>query len=444
MEEIQAAQTIPSHHTQRDTLLNGFSTPRRQVVRAQDLAPRIVPQGQSQIDRHTPFPIAILFAPLSLFFRLLAGSFRLVLRLFPFLSRVISPSSRRFRREHDTRSFSGQASIPQESALHFKQYLAEMIKATELPFVEGGYAQAYDAAKRESKVLIVIILSQDHDENLTFLRNVLASSETVSCLNAKSEDIVLWGGLIQQREAYEVSTALRSTQLPFTAIITPKMSSGSSPVMVVVSRISGATTSRNYVRSLQSVLDEQRRDLISLRKDRATKQATTNLRDEQNSAYERSLAADQEKRRIRREAEAAREEAEAQSSRREKQALRKQEESKRWRQWRAKSIFPEPGQSAPACRVSIRLADGTRVIRRFRPDCSMEELYAYVDCLDEVQHDQVKDHQDEEAATLRHEYSFRLVSPMPRTVHESSTSKTIGDVVGQSGNFIVEPLDEEV
>ena len=342
------------------------------------------------------------------------------------------------------RSLNRQASSPQQSALYFKQYLAETANVTSLPFFEGGYAQAYDAAKRESKSLIVIILSREHDENNTFLQHVLVAPETVSCINAKAEDIVLWGGLIQEREAYEVSTALRSSQLPFTAVITPKMSSGSSSVMVVVSRISGATTSRNYARSLQTVLDQQRHDLTSLRKDRATKQATAEIRDEQNSAYERSLAADREKRRIRREAEAAREEAEAQSSRREKQALREQEESKRWRQWRAKSILPEPGQSAPACRVSIRLENGTRLIRRFQPDCSIEELYAYIDCLDEMQHDQAKDHIDEEAATLRHDYNFRLVSPMPRTVHESSTSKTIGDVVGRSGNLIVETLDGEV
>ena len=51
----------------------------------------------------------------------------------------------------------------------------------------------------------------------------------------------------------------------------------------------------------------------------------------------------------------------------------------------------------------------------------------------------------EEPVGFKHEYNFKLVSPMPRTVYELDEGGTLIERIGRSGNLIVEPvvLDDE-
>ena len=408
-------------------------------------APRVVPQPDSQINRRLPFPIALLLTPLSLLFRLVAGTIRFFFRIFPILPRLIWPSAHADSSQGLTRSSDNRDLNPRETSGRFLRQLEERYGPTTIPFFKGSYAQAYDMAKRDLKFLIVVLISSEHDDNDTFIRQTLMAPETTAFIREHSEDLILWGGSVQDSEAYQVSAALKCSKLPCTTIIAQHSSPSTTPSMCVISRVSGSASRTSYVSSIRKVLDQHNSNLNSARTNRATRQATTSLRDEQNTAYERSLVADREKARLKREAEAAEKHAKDENLRQEHEALRRQEDLKRWRQWRSKSIVPEPEQGAAAsvCRISIRMADGERVLRRFRSDLPVEEVYAYVECYDELRNKQVNDTLDEKAAALDHEFGFRLVSPMPRTVYENKSGKSIGSIIGRSGNLIVEPMEED-
>ncbi|KAK3076275.1 hypothetical protein LTS18_013447, partial [Coniosporium uncinatum] len=43
----------------------------------------------------------------------------------------------------------------------------------------------------------------------------------------------------------------------------------------------------------------------------------------------------------------------------------------------------------------------------------------------------------------RHEYGFRLVSPMPRVAYEVKDGGSVGERIGRSGTLIVEVVEEE-
>jgi len=128
---------------------------------------------------------------------------------------------------------------------------------------------------------------------------------------------------------------------------------------------------------------------------------------------------------------------------------RQKQKVAQWKRWRAQSLPPEPGAEAKdAIRVSIRMSSGERVIRKFRAEADLEELYAFVECYEVLKSSGEASGSEEEKevsepAAYEHEYSFRLVSPMPRTVFDLEKGGSIGDRVGGGANLIVEPIEED-
>jgi FAS-associated factor 2 len=90
------------------------------------------------------------------------------------------------------------------------------------------------------------------------------------------------------------------------------------------------------------------------------------------------------------------------------------------------------------------MPNADRVVRRFAPDASIEELYAFVECYDVLQAGEDVTGV-EEPQGFEHEYGFQLVSPMPREVYELKAGGTVKERIGRSGNLIVERIggDEE-
>lgn len=331
---------------------------------------------------------------------------------------------------------------PRDTAARFTREFEEEYGSHDLHFFEGGYAQAYDLAKKELKFLMVVLTSPEHDDTSTFIRETLLSQEYLNYVNDPQNNIILWAGNVQDSEAYQVSNALNCSKFPFAALVvhTPQDSSTS---MSTIARITGLQPASAFVAKLRTAVAQHSAALDRVRATRNEQQATRNLREEQNSAYERSLAQDRERARQRREAEAAQARAEEEARAKAETAERKIQEAEQWKRWRAHSIPVEPDPSSKdVTRVSIRLTSGERVVRRFAENADMEELYAFVEC-----YVTLKTGEDlsrvTEPAGYQHKYNFRLVSPMPRTVYDVESGGTVGSQIGRSGNLIVESFDDE-
>ena len=422
-------------------MLNGFSAfPRSPVSPPREPAPRIVPQPASQETYRPPLLLSLLFTPFNILFRLLTGSLSLFGYLFPFLPRLLPAIS---RGATPARSRTGRRPLnPRDTAARFAREFEEEYGTHELPFYEGGYAQAYDSAKKELRFLMVVLFSPEHDDTTTFVRETLLSQEVVNFVKDPSNKIILWAGNVQDSEAYQVSNALNCSKFPFAALIvhTPQDSSTS---MSTIVRIRGLQPTSTFVATLRTATAQHSAGLDRVRATRNEQQASRNLREEQNSAYERSLAQDRERARQRREAEAAQARLEQEARAKAEAEEREVQKAEEWRQWRAHSISVEPGPAVKdVTRVSIRLTSGERVVRRFAESAEMEELYAFVEC-----YDVLKAGEDLSAATepfgYEHSYKFRLVSPMPRVVYDIEGGGTVAGKLGRSGNLIVEPISDE-
>jgi len=338
--------------------------------------------------------------------------------------------------------------MPEDTAARFKREFEEEYGQNELPWFEGGFAQAQDLAKKELRFLLFVLMSPEHDDTESFVRDTLLSQEVVSFLKNASRDIVLWGGNVLDSEAFQVSQEYNCTKFPFSGLVclTPKEGSAR---MGTVKRLAGPMPPATYLGEIQAAVDKYTADLSRVRAERTARDVARNIRSEQDSAYERSLALDRERARKRREEKAAAEEAERRKAREAEEAIKLEERRQQWRRWRATTMAPEP---EPGVKDVVRIAlmmpaasGAGRIVRRFHAKTTMEELYAFIECYDLFAPDSTSNDQSSAAAEpegYKHEYAFRVASVMPREVYGPSTNSTMGEKIGRSGNLVVEAVED--
>lgn len=445
-----ASQPTPQDVRRQETLLHGFSSPRSSTSSSRRLmiepAPRVVPQPESQVNTQVPLVLALIFAPFSLVYSLLSKYFRFVGWLFPFIPRTWGrlTASNITTSAAAQRYASGRRPLnPRDTAARFIREFDEEHGSHNLPLFEGGYASAFDLAKKELKFLVVLLVSPEHDETTSFIRDTLLNPDVVEFVRSPENNIILWAGNVQDAEAYSVSSALNCTKFPFTALIvhTPQVSS---TAMGIATRIAGPTPPQQYISKLRAAMQVHMEPLARVRAETAQVQTSRTIRQQQDSAYERSLATDRERARKKREA------AERQAQQ-EKEALERSQAAElyaqnlaQWRKWRAASIPPEPSpDNKNVVRISLRMPNAERVVRRFAADAHVEELYAFVECYDVLHSGQPAEPVEEPPSNFSHEYKFQLVSPMPREVFDVQSPGTIKQRIGTSGSLIVERTDLE-
>lgn len=399
-------------------------------------APRVVPTPTS-VSRRPPLLIALLFFPFSMLWRVGNGFLSLFYTLFPFLARFRPTSA-------SSRARARRSQTPRDTAARFiRLFEEEYGAATGLDFFEGGYAQALEIAKKDLRFLLVVLQSDEHDDTTSFNRDTLTHVDVVHFL--KDQNIVLWAGSVQDSEAYQVATALQCTKFPFAALIalTPTSPSASTQAMSVVSRTTGPTPPAVLITKLTAAITAHSESLSRLRAQRAVHEADREIRAQQNSAYELSLARDQERARQRKE--------EAEQIAREEAAVREavaaaglvESNKAAWKRWRASTLPEEPAHGPDTVRVSIRTGDGERIVRRFAGDAEMEQVYAFVECLDvELDEKGRVQGRAEKPSEYEHVWGFRLVSPMPRRVFES-VEGTVKACLWPSANLVVEAVGDD-
>lgn len=404
-----------------------------------DPAPRIVPQ--QPVTRRPHWFVGLLLAPFSFGWTTAASLFRTLFYVLAFLPAALRP---RAITQGITEGFKGTSGrrmlMPKDTASRFRREFDEEYGVNELPFFEGGLAQAFDLAKKELKFLLVILLSPEHDDTESFVKDTLLDQSIVSFLKDPTNNIILWGGNVLDSEAYQASTEYNCTKFPFSAIICLTPKEGSTR-MGIAKRISGPMTAETYLPEIQSTLEKHNSDLAGVRAERNAQEFARSLRTEQDSAYERSLAIDRERVRQRKEAAAAAEAAERRAQQEAVAAEALEKKRQQWKVWRATMILPEPPASDKSIvRVALKMPEASgagRLVRRFPQDAPLEELYAFVECYDVQTEGEVTKPSDYE-----HEYMFRIASTLPREVYEANKTDTLGEKIGRSGNLIVEAVAE--
>lgn len=351
------------------------------------------------------------------------------------------------------------AQDPRECARRFIKDLERDTGGTTLPsarhdgdmrvalpsFVPGSYSDALQQAKREIKVLVVLLLSRAHGDDALFRSRVLTDRTLLDVL--KQDDFVVWGGYVQDREPHRVAMLLEAGTYPFIAFIAlqphrTRHSSTPTPRSAVLSRLEGSPQSSMSAASIVShisevVLPRTQPYLNRLRAERGQRELERSLRAEQDRAYAEASRLDMERVKQRRAERADLERAErdrAEEAARHSAAAAKADA---WRSWARKHLVPpEPAPAENDIRVAIHLPDGRNLLRRFAPDTRVEQLYAFIDTVDA--HDDVD---PRPPADYLHQYAYQLVLTYPRQVLDThALSKRLADIdgLGRSAKIVVE------
>jgi FAS-associated factor 2 len=391
--------------------------------------------------------LALLLSPISFLLRLLSAPAGLFSYLFPFLPRLLSsiiPGTSPLARNPSSRNTTGRRALnAQDTNARFVREFEETYGTRALPFFENGYAKALDEAKRDLKYLLVVLLSPEHDDTHSYVTETLLSPAVTDFLKDPQNKIILWAGDVRDSEAYQVSTALSCTKFPFAAVIchTPSVSS---TAMSVVARLAGPMTPTSFIAKVRAALAQNEEALNRVRSTRAVQESERSLRAEQNSAYEISLARDRERARLRREEEAAKALVAEQLRLKESAEAQRIENGETWKRYMAFKIPAEPPvTSKGSTRLSLRMPSGERVIRRFTPDTTVDDLYTFVECYSLLSEGLSEKEPSPPPIDYTHTFKFQLASPLPRKVFSIGSSSTLEKEIGRSGNILVEPLEDE-
>ncbi|KAL0568402.1 UBX domain-containing protein 10 [Marasmius crinis-equi] len=280
-------------------------------------------------------------------------------------------------------------------------------------FALGTYDQFLRVCSQEARIGCVVLVSDEHDDVPDFKRNTLTDPTFVNLLT--DNNIHTWGGDVRDTPAFTASLKLQSTTYPYVAFVglqparnssSSSSNSTASPTLSILSRHQGAaaTTAEALCTHLTETLlprvqpylarIKTSREAAEREKDyeEQARQAERALRAQQDRAFEESarrdrdrilakIREDEEKKRVAEEERRRAEEEERKREEEERERVRWENERMGQRKWLSENAFAGGvgGEGSGELRVAVRMPDGRRLVRRFRKDETLSNLYAFVD-----------------------------------------------------------------
>ncbi|KAG5439534.1 hypothetical protein PCANB_002109 [Pneumocystis canis] len=310
----------------------------------------------------------------------------------------------------NTRQF--QKSNPRDISEKFIQEFEKKHGTTHIPFFEGGYTEGLTTLTDEKLIQFII-----------------------------NNNILVWAGSVHEPEAFQVSNSLNCTRFPFITISIPHLHPNTSN-MSSLARIEGFISPNDMIATLETYIAQHLPTIQQLRIAKREQLITRQIRAQQDNAYKTSLAIDRE-RMLQREKEKKHKAEIERKKQRELDNAKILETNKiQWKLWRASKLFPEPtSNSCQIAKISLRLQNGERIIRKFDANASIEEIYAFIECRDINTN---KFHKPlEPPLNYIHKFNFQLVSPIPRQIIKQDTKQKILEEKSLFPNGNIIDLDED-
>ncbi|KAG0013100.1 hypothetical protein BGZ80_011284 [Entomortierella chlamydospora] len=372
---------------------------------------------------------------------------------------------------------------PASVAARFLREYEESYGTVHPNFYAGGYSVALNKAKSDLKFLVVYLHSDEHDATESFCKETLADSSLLSYL--RTNEFLVWGGNVKETEGFQgeiwslrygivssnyryfidaidtigtmafvyehvvVATTLQTVRYPFIGLIalSQPTSGSSSTKMVLIDRIEGPSTAEQIIQRLTQQVARQSAALERLRAERREREMAREIRQQQDDAYEQSLRADREKARQQREAQEAAELQKREEEMIEAERVAALERKERHLKYLFENLPDEPAAGETGCaRLSFKLWNGERVIRRFKGTEPVENVYIFIETIEFRENGSKADLpiKAEQHVGYVHEYDFVLISPFPRT-KVTERERLIKDepALWPSASLVVELVDED-
>lgn len=292
-------------------------------------------------------------------------------------------------------------------------------------FFDGTFQSALEAARGQSKLLVVYLNSSDQNmrESQAFCSNILGNPNLSSMLD---RNFLLWGGDMSRREPQVVARVVGAVQFPSFSVILPASHDDV--------RVIGAMTGDMELDSVMALLTACNGDMETHQSEMVARNMQHSedryLRDEQDREYQQALEMDRkaaEAQRLREGQEREEQRKVEERVRKETDELEKIEMAKKQvqdgRRRSVSALMPEDDPEATA-RVALRLPGGQRLQRKFKPTATLAELYLWAEVAAHLPENQGKGLQIPERFKLTTSMPARDLDQKERTVEELKLSGT--------------------
>jgi len=240
-------------------------------------------------------------------------------------------------------------------------------------FYQGPYSHALKEAERNLRFLVVYLECNDHEDTDSFNKNVICSPELIQFI--RDQNIIFWAGNVSSPESFQVHQLLHAFSFPFIALLGQHNSK-----MVVLSRFDGNIPVDSFIPKLAQQTQVYGQSLRAAQFEREERERERLLRQQQESEYQASLRADQEKERKAQEEREALEKKIIEETLEEERRLQQIKDDQLARERKAQMLPSEPDSNEKfTTTIAYRLIDGTKGKRRFRESETVQVLYDFLE-----------------------------------------------------------------
>lgn len=233
-------------------------------------------------------------------------------------------------------------------------------------------AQAYRVAKEKGSLLLVYVHSPHHPDCDPFVDSCLSSDAWETYFN--DDKFVLWSTLVTEAAGDDAASALSAFTFPFLAVISTTESHLAGKYSVL-RRLTPSFPVKQSAQEILEILDgiyeSKKASLLRTRAEEAEILGARSLRQQQEDAYQRSLAADRLKKQQREKAK---------QEEQEKEILEQERiEKLKGMMERAKGEWKSTQKGGDVQSLSLKWPDGSRVQQSFGMDkTTLLGLYGFV------------------------------------------------------------------
>lgn len=340
-------------------------------------------------------------------------------------------------------------------------------------FHEDNFNELHQVVQKEYRWLLVVLVNDSIESN-NFLHALVGHPDFGKLFNKNSglfkETEIFVNNIERSPEAFQVVQTYKLKRIPYLMLIGNV--SASPEIMPSMSTLYKSNLSRPFIaedelpittakilKNLSKLLDRFNPQLVSARFDKQEMDISRQIREEQDSAYLRSLEQDKLKKEIKMQEEYAKKVAEQRANLRHYYLLILLQTK-----YIETNVLDE--ESEFKCKIALKLPNGKRIVELFNGEISLLEFYMFIelklfleqnqdldqehinDLIDNLDLDDVTKESIQDIKDYYDQYSFKfdIIQPYPKKViHLEDYDKCIKDIseFSKGANFLVEYNDDE-
>lgn len=280
----------------------------------------------------------------------------------------------------------------------------------------GNYTELLEACTNQFKFGLIYLHDPLLDDTTAFIDTILVNEVFAGLV--KKYQLLIWFGDVTTSEGLQVVNSMKVREFPFLGLLCLN----TDKIIELKFRVENNSNLNPLpLNILENVLSKNNPFLQQLRQEKKNLDVQRFIKAQQDLRYNESLRRDRER-----------------DQQRNISLLRK-----KWLLWKKSTLAVKPSSNEEFCKIAIKFPTGERLIKKFNPDLSIEEVYIFVD----LKESGLLDNSEEFVGDISifenfvYDFKFKLFTTNPRIELLPTTIIRNESNLYPNGNIIVEAQD---